>query len=224
MTPFEFFFSFYGLVLGLSLTVMATGAARAFKHRKSVRVGWLTPLLATFVALDISTFWGAAWSSFRLLPYSYGMLVLSLAIALVYFIAASLVFPEAEDGVARLDDHFWANKRAVLLLVIVSNALAWTAAIVIAWPSENRASEIFGEAVNAVFFLLLTVPAALTRRRRLFGALIGFQVFYYVASAAALAYQPHWGAYDADGDGVTQAQIRAAADRPSALPSAPGSQ
>ena len=55
MTPFEFFFSFYGLVLGLSLTVMATGAARAFKHHKSVRVGWLTPLLATFVALDIST-------------------------------------------------------------------------------------------------------------------------------------------------------------------------
>jgi len=38
MSPFEFFFSFYGLILGLSVAVMATGAARAFKHRKAVDV------------------------------------------------------------------------------------------------------------------------------------------------------------------------------------------
>lgn len=29
MSAFEFFFSFYGLVLGLSVTVIATGIARA---------------------------------------------------------------------------------------------------------------------------------------------------------------------------------------------------
>ncbi len=60
MSAFEFFFSFYGLVLGLSVAVIATGVARAFKHRKTVRVGWKTPMLAAFVALDIATFWDAA--------------------------------------------------------------------------------------------------------------------------------------------------------------------
>ena len=97
MSAFEFFFSFYGLLLGLSVAVIATGAARAFKHRKTVRVGWLTTLLATFVALDIATFWDAAWNNFRHLSFSYGLIVAGLVIATVYFIAASLLFPEPED-------------------------------------------------------------------------------------------------------------------------------
>lgn len=57
MSAFEFFFSFYGLVLGLSVAVIATGVARAFKHRKTVKIGWKTPMLALFVAFDIATFW-----------------------------------------------------------------------------------------------------------------------------------------------------------------------
>ena len=221
MTPFDFLFSLYGLALGLSFAVIATGAARAIKHSQAVAIGWLTPLLAVFVALDISTFWTAGWSSIRLAPYSYGMLVLCLAIALIYFIAASLVFPDRKDRVASLNEHFWANKRTILLLIIASNALAWAVSIIIAWPQDNRTAQIFGEAVNAVFFLLLTVPAALTRRRWLFGALIGFQVVFFLASAAALAYQPQWGAYDPDGDGVTQADLREASRRASALPAEP---
>ncbi|HEX8470538.1 MAG TPA: hypothetical protein VF633_05450, partial [Brevundimonas sp.] len=68
MSAFEFFFSFYGLVLGLSVAALATGAARAVKHRKTVRIGWLTTMLAVFVALDIATFWDAAWVNFREVP------------------------------------------------------------------------------------------------------------------------------------------------------------
>src|SRR5690606_35500472 len=75
MSAFEFFFSFYGLVLSFSVVVLSIGAARAFKHRKTVRLVWLTPLLAVFVALDIVTFWDAAWVNFRGLPFSYGLLV-----------------------------------------------------------------------------------------------------------------------------------------------------
>jgi hypothetical protein len=99
MSAFDFFFSFYGMVLGLSVAVAATGLATAIQHRKTIRVGWLTLLLALFVALDIATFWDAAWHTFRDAPYSYGMLVIGLTIALVYFIASSLVFPhQIEDG------------------------------------------------------------------------------------------------------------------------------
>lgn len=225
MTAFEFLFSLYGLALGLSLTVIAAGIGRAVKHRRTVPTGWMTPLLALFVALDVSTFWGAAWSEYRDLPYSYGMLVSSLAIAMVYFTAASLVFPGPEDRVKSLDDHFWANKRAVLLLVLASNIMGWVASAVVAWPTDERAASIFGLVLNGVFFLALTLPAALTRRRWLFGALIGFQVVFYVASAAALAYQPDWGAIDPDGDGISQSEARAAAARrQSDLPGAPKGQ
>ncbi|RZJ27872.1 MAG: hypothetical protein EON85_10285, partial [Brevundimonas sp.] len=123
MSAFEFFFSFYGLVLGLSVAVIATGAARAFKHRKTVRIGWKTPLLALFAAFDIATFWDAAWTNLGEAPYSYGMLLAGLVVAIVYFIAASLIFPEPEDDARSLDQHFAANKRAVLLLLTLANLL-----------------------------------------------------------------------------------------------------
>lgn len=193
MNTFEFFFGFYGLVLGLSLTVLATGAARVFKLRRKVRLGWLTPLLAAFVALDVTTFWGGAWSEFKDQPFSYGLLVISLAIALVYFLAATLVFPEPDDNVTDYDTHFWANKRTVLSLIILSNLLGYAASILVHWFTDERAITIFGTAVTAVPFLLLTIPAALSRRRWLVGTLIGLQVLLYVISATLLAWNPAWG-------------------------------
>ena len=112
MSAFEFFFSFYGLLLGLSVAAIAVGVATAIQHRKRIRIGRLTPLLGLFVILDIATFWDAAWVNFRHLPFSYGLLVAGLAVALIYFMAASLVFPhEIEEGM-NLDDHFWDNKKS----------------------------------------------------------------------------------------------------------------
>ena len=62
MTPsFEFFFSFYGLLLGLSAVEVAKGLANALGVRERIRIGWLTPLLAAFVLLDITSFWLFAW-------------------------------------------------------------------------------------------------------------------------------------------------------------------
>ncbi|WP_092312379.1 hypothetical protein [Brevundimonas viscosa] len=106
MSAFEFFFSFYGLLLGLSVAVIATGVATAIQHRRKIRIGYLTPMLALFVGLDIASFWDSAWTNFRHLPLSYGLLVAGLGIALVYFIAASLIFPHDFADGQSLDDHF----------------------------------------------------------------------------------------------------------------------
>ena len=54
MRAFDLLFSFFGLVLGLSVAVIATAAARAFKHRKTVPSGWKTPMHATFVTLILA--------------------------------------------------------------------------------------------------------------------------------------------------------------------------
>lgn len=183
MSAFEFFFSFYGLVLGLSVAVIATGLAAAIQHRKAIRIGWLTLLLALFVGLDIATFWDAAWHTFRDAPFSYGMLVVGLAIALVYFIAASLVFPhQIADGM-NLDDHFWANKKVVLLLTLGANTLMAVASVL----QMLERPEIIGIIVNftvlLAFYAALVVPAALTRSKKWFAALIGFHVLVYLVIA-----------------------------------------
>lgn len=183
MSAFEFYFSFYGLALGLSVAVIATGLAAAIQHRSTIRIGWLTLLLALFVGLDIATFWDAAWHTFRDAPFSYGMLVIGLAIALVYFIAASLVFPhQIVDGL-NLDQHFWANKKIVLLLTTVANTMMVAVSVFQIMDQPGATMLLLNYAIAFPLYLILIVPAALTRSRRLFAALVGLHVLIYLVIA-----------------------------------------
>jgi uncharacterized membrane protein (UPF0136 family) len=180
VSAFEFFFSFYGLVLGLSVAVIATGVARAFKHRKTVPVGWKTPMLAAFVALDVATFWDAAWTNFSTAPYSYGLLIAGLVVAMVYFVATSLIFPEPDDEVQDLDAHFWANKRAILLLLIVANLLMLAGAVWVNIPKADGLKTAFSYGFNLFIYLALVIPAALTRRAWVFAVTIGLHIVLYL--------------------------------------------
>jgi len=190
MNAFEFFFSFYGLLLGLSVAVIATGAATAIQHRRKIRIGWLTPLLALFIGLDIASFWDSAWVNFRDLPFSYGMLVIGLAITLVYFIAASLVFPhQIEDG-ASLDDHFWANKGVVLMLTVVANALVVVAAIVVNIGKPGGMVMVYSYLGTLAFYMALVIPAAVARKPRLFATMLCLHMAVYLLLAVASVISP----------------------------------
>lgn len=190
MTAFDFSFSFYGIILGLSVAAMAIGAARAFKHRRTVPVGWKTPLLATFAALDIATFWDAAWTNFRHLPFSYGLLVAGLLVAGVYFVAANLIFPEPEEKIESLDAHFWANRRAVLLLLVVANVLMVIATF---WANQTRGG---GGGIMAIYaftlalYLVLVLPAAFSKRSWVIGGALGLHILIYLWIAVGSALQP----------------------------------
>lgn len=190
MSAFEFFFSFYGLVLGLSVAVLATGSARAFKHRKAQPVGWLTPLLAVFVALDVATFWESAWVNYRALPFSYGLLVGGLIVAVIYFIAAALVFPDQDDPPGPLDDHFWQHRRAILCLLIAANLLGMCGQLAVNLTRANGAELAISYSINLAIYLVLVGGAALTRRRWLFGVLIGLHTLLYLGIAVATIVVP----------------------------------
>ena len=184
MSAFEFFFSFYGLLLGLSAAVIATGLASSIQHRRRIKIGWKTSMLALFVALDIASFWDAAWTNFQHLPFSYGLLVVGLAVALVYFIAASLVFPhEIEDGLS-LDDHFWANKKVVLLLLVAANTLGLLAAVPANLEREGGDFLLINYAIAMGLYYLLVIPAALARKPRLFAITLGLHIAIYIILAA----------------------------------------
>lgn len=190
MSAFEFFFSFYGLLLGLSVATIATGVATSVQHRKKITIGWLTPLLALFVGLDIASFWDSAWVNFRHLPFSYGLLVAGLAIALVYFIAASLVFPHDLDDGQSLDDHFWANKKVVLLLTVAANVMGVAAIIAANLGQEGGMVRILSYVPSLVLYAALVVPAAFARKPPLFYTLIGLHVAIYILIGAATAAFP----------------------------------
>ena len=183
MSAFEFFFSFYGLLLGLSAAVIATGLATAIQHRKTVRIGWLTPMLGVFVALDITSFWTSAWDNFQHAPVSYGLLVAGLVVALIYFIAASLVFPANLQAGDDLDAHFWANKRIVLVLQTLATLLVFVVVLIanVGRPGGLEQMRYWG--MGTLFYVALIVPAALAKKPRLFAIGVGLHILLYAAIA-----------------------------------------
>ena len=136
MSAFEFFFSFYGLLLGLSVAELVGGFARVLHERERIRFGWLTPALALFVAIDIATFWNQAWVIFRGAPFNTFLLLVSLSIAATFYVAASVTFPRvsAEGAHERIDmdAHFWAHRKLVFGCILAANLIVAVMVIILA--------------------------------------------------------------------------------------------
>lgn len=182
MSDFEFFFSFYGLILGLSVAEIVGGVARTIHERKTLRIGLLTPLLALFVGLDIVSFWSTAWVDLRAVPVSYPLLVVGLLVASLYYIAASLVFPRATHDWPTLDDHFWAHKRSVLLAVLGCNLVSYAASVIrIIVDGQTGSLIIYMVAVTIYIATILT--AAFTTHRRVAIAAIALMIALYALQA-----------------------------------------
>jgi hypothetical protein len=129
MSHFEFIFSLFGLLLGLSLAEVLGGAVRTLKARRGIRVGVLTPLLGLFVMLNLLSFWMAAWKAKELIPVAYPALLIGLAITSLYYVGASLTFPDRPAGWPNFDDYYFAHRRQVLGSIWLCNllvfALSW---------------------------------------------------------------------------------------------------
>lgn len=156
MSDFEFVFSLFGLMLGFSLAVLLSGLVRTVKARRAMRLGWLTPLLALFVMLDLTSFWANAWDNRALIPARYGFLVLGLLVTGLYYFAASLVFPEREDEIADLDAHFYARRRTVLLIVGLCNGMLLVALSLV---GAGEATHPVMLAIHAFYYVMLLLAA-----------------------------------------------------------------
>jgi len=184
MSPFEFFFSFYGLLLALSVAVVAAGAVKALKTRPWRTIGVLTPLLATFVLMDIATFWSWAWDSMRTLPFSFGLLLVGMAIALIYFFAASFVFPEDNEEWASLDEHYQARKRYVLLGAMTSNTVMIAAAFLLTGTSPLAPAGL-AAAVFYVFYVATLSVCLFLRNRWVNALMLGLNIVLFLFVAVA---------------------------------------
>lgn len=178
---FNFYFSFYGLVLGLSVAQVAGGLANAIGSRKAVRLGWLTPLLATFLLLDISSFWVQAWRIREHVIITYPSIFLGLAVALAYYISAALVFPRESSEWSDLDEHYAAHKRQVLAGVLCANVVVTALSIAL------RAEINIADLLTLEYFLYFVPLIALvfTRWKRVDAALLLALIVYYIAGAAS---------------------------------------
>lgn len=177
MSPFEFFFSFYGLLLGLSVIELVAGLARTLHAGRPLRMGWHTLLLATFVLGDITSFWAFAWLDLRDVEVSYAALVGALVIAGLYYIAASLVFPREIPEHGRLDVHFWRHRRTILLAVAACNLPIYLMAIV---RNVHEGQPVLLLTAFGIYYLIIATAAFGRRRRVVLAALVLANLVYVI--------------------------------------------
>ena len=121
MSGFEFIFSLFGLLLGLALAEGLSGLSRSIKASHAVRIGWPTALLGIFVSCDVVTFWMYGWAMRDALPLNWPVLFGGFVVTGVYYVSASLIFPDDPEGWGNLDGHFDKHRRKVLGGVALCN-------------------------------------------------------------------------------------------------------
>jgi hypothetical protein len=127
MTDFEFLFSVFGLLIGLTFIEIAIKFADAIDAHSRRPIGVLTPLLAFFVMIDVAGFWLFTWSLREMLHVRWRIVFIGLAAAMIYYLSASMIFPRSEGEWKNLDDHYWARKRLVIggILLVEGTLMAW---------------------------------------------------------------------------------------------------
>lgn len=134
MTDFEFIFVLYALILGLSLVELLSGLGRALEYEfardaegedDKFEIGWLTPLMAIFVMVDLMSFWMFAWTIRPLVSVSPTMLLGVMIFASAYYLAARLVFPGDPERFRNLNTHYYRVSRTIFGILIALVAVQW---------------------------------------------------------------------------------------------------
>lgn len=128
MTDFEFLMGFQAVLLGLAVAELLSRLADAVGARRTVRLGWLTPLLALMVFMIATQVWMNLWLARDRLTVDGGMMFVSALNSAGFYLAAALVFPRQLARRSALDDHYWANKRYVAALLLATTVVNEVAA------------------------------------------------------------------------------------------------
>lgn len=186
MTPFEFIFALYALVLGLSLVEILAGLGRTLEMQfasdatgEAFSIGWLTPLLAIFVILDLLSFWTFSWNVREFVTVTPATLLAVVGFASAYYLAARLVFPSDPERFRDLDTHYFRVCRTVLAMLIALVAVQWT--FLLSLPQVR--DQLFSATSISLTVLFVGMMATLTavRDRRVHAVvLVALSVRYLV--------------------------------------------
>lgn len=127
MSAIDLIFAFVSLLLGLGIAEVLGGLSRVIAARRAegstVRIGWLTPLIALFIVVDLTSFWLLAYDFRDQFRANFPMLVGILAICGSYYVVATLVFPADPAEWVTLDEHYDRQRRVLVGGILGANVL-----------------------------------------------------------------------------------------------------
>ena len=189
MSDFEYFFTFFGLILGLAVAEVALKFADAVDAHMRRPIGLLTPLLAIVVLMDLTSIWIWTWSVREILVVSWRTIFVGLFLAVTYFMAASLIFPRVESRWDSLDEHYWARKRLVIGGVLLVNTIITLLQFGRALPAWN---DVWFFIYQLAYFVPL-IALFFSRSRRTDMALLIYLIIMSIVTATDLLPTSNWG-------------------------------
>ncbi|NYT41139.1 hypothetical protein HZY97_10255 [Sphingomonas sp. R-74633] len=180
MSGFEFIFTLFGLLLGLALAEGLGGLSRALKASHKVHIGWATALLGIFVSCDVVTFWMYGWALRDLLPLSWPVLFGGFVVTGIYYVAASLVFPDDFEEWGDLGTYFDKHYRKVMGAVLLCNIalMATTFAV-----GGTQGMFTLRAVLLTWSFFPISLLAILARDRRIVVGCLAWLILLYPLSA-----------------------------------------
>ena len=123
MDRFDYFVTFYSLILGLALTELLGGFAHMVRARALKKLEPQTALLAVFILVDICSTWVDGWLSLKDVTVNFAGLWAPVLLAICFYLAASVVFPHDDADHERLADYYRERKRFVVGLLLAGEML-----------------------------------------------------------------------------------------------------
>ncbi len=191
MNGFDLVFAMFGLVLGLAVTEVLAGFARIIKMRRKAHVGWLTPLLGTFVLIDMTTFWNVVYGHREHLHANLATLLVVLAFVGSYYLISTLIFPDDPEEWPDFDVYYDRHNRQVLGgMLALTLALLGVSVITTTMGLSVKADTPAGAygwvtAVAALLHIPLLILLLIVKSRRLNVALLGIEIALMLIAAFA---------------------------------------
>ncbi len=123
MERFNFFFAFYGLILGLAATEILKGLAAFVRTRSLRKIDLRVALLAAVIFLDICATWIDAWASLKGVSLDFSGLWAPILLATAYYMAATVVFPRDQGDIDNLGRYYDERKTFVVCALLMAEFL-----------------------------------------------------------------------------------------------------
>jgi hypothetical protein len=189
MSDFEGLFGLLSLMFGLIVAELAIKSADAIDSHRERPLGILTPALAFLVLTDVTSFWLWVWGARKVLEINWPTVFGCVLLAVVYFLAASLVFPRTSRGWAHLDEHYWSRKPLVASGMLFANLVIIGAMMTRVTPAWNDWWFYF----NFGGYLVALAGLVVSRSRRLDYIFLLWAIGINVAAGTDLMHSSQWG-------------------------------
>jgi hypothetical protein len=120
MGPFDYLFSFYGLLLGIAVANVAIGFADMWRDCEKVAVGTCPPLLCGIVMLGGMNVWLTMWHVRSETDVTAWQMVAAACVALPFVFVSRAMFPGIEKKPERsIEEHYLRHRGLILLMLTI---------------------------------------------------------------------------------------------------------